>query len=112
MIVAQHFKAIEHFDKGIRADPTYFENYMRKAYVLNCLNKYADVVECYKKAIEHLPNEFEGYYGKALALVNLKKYKEAIDEYDEILKMDPKQTDAKLERENCLKYLQNDDFDS
>ncbi len=103
----QHFKAIEHFDKGIKADPTYFENYMRKAYVLNCIKKYADVVECYDKAIKYLPNELEAYYGKAEALVNLKKYNDAIKEYGKIIKIDPEQTDAKIERENCLRELEN-----
>ena len=80
---------------------------MRKAYVLNCIKKYADVVECYDKAIKYLPNELEAYYGKAEALVNLKKYNDAIKEYGKIIKIDPEQTDAKIERENCLRELEN-----
>lgn len=73
----------------------------RKAYVLQMISKYVEVVETYNHCIKHMPDCYEAHFNKAEALVALKRYKEAIDEFDEAIRIDPSQNEAHSNKQTC-----------
>jgi len=97
--------ALEHYSKSIRLncrDPVFYSN---RALVYLKLNRlYESITDC-TTSIELKPS-IKAYARRAAAWSSIGVYRLATEDYKEALKFEPKNTDCRLELQNCLQKWQ------
>jgi len=70
-------RAIEHFDRAVKAQPVYPPAIFNRGLVLSATGRYAEAIRDYEVFTGLMPNHFEARYNTGLALLRLKEFEKA-----------------------------------
>jgi tetratricopeptide (TPR) repeat protein len=84
-------KALECYNKAIKADPRYPYAYISRAWVYNLTGEFAKAIPDATKAIDLKPSYYlaEAYNNRAWALCGLGRFAEALPDCDMAIRLDP-----------------------
>lgn len=80
-------KAVTHYKKALKLNPSYAQAYNNLGIALHKLNKINEAIKNYKKAIEYKADFEEAYNNLGSAIRDLKKPKEAIKYFENAIKI-------------------------
>lgn len=83
-------QALEYFNKSIELNKKNKKAWKYKAYVLNYLNRYAEVVTAWDEYVKIDPKSSAVWVNRGIALYRINKYPEAMLSFDKAIKIDPK----------------------
>lgn len=99
-------EAIGYFDKALAIEPDNLNACNDKGNALYSLGKYEESIKYYDKILEKDRNAAVIWCSKGNALAFLKKYNESLTCYEKALKIDPKNKDARSNKQNALKAIE------
>jgi len=86
--LGEHEKALECFEKSIKADPT-GEGWYNKGRTLRRLDRNEESIECFTKATKIHPTEPDGWIELGYCFYDSGKPEEAVECFDKVIELDP-----------------------
>jgi tetratricopeptide (TPR) repeat protein len=87
-------EAIEHFQKAIQIDPTFFESFNNLGLALAAEGRFDEAIKNYRKAIQVGPNEVGPLNNLGMALAGRNQFDDAIESYKKAIRINPNYTEA------------------